>query len=161
DFPRYMDQAGPNPRGPHAVRVLKDRGDFTLQGLIDAAFDSYLPAFEQLTPRLIAAYDATAPNDTFRAELAEPIAALRGWNYRWGLDSVPTSLSVVWGEMLWDKVVPQARAAGTSVYAAMAQATPTQQLDALAEATIRLNHDFGTWRTPWGQINRFQRLDDA
>jgi len=21
--------------------------------------------------------------------------------------------------------------------------------------------DFGTWRTPWGEINRFQRLDDA
>src|SRR5262249_4245683 len=95
------------------------------------------------------------------AQLAEPIAALRGWDFRWGADSVPTSLSVVWGELLWDKVVPQARAAGISVYAAMAQATGPQQLDALAEATIRLTHDFGTWRTPWGQINRFQRLDDA
>ncbi len=156
-----MDQAGENPRGPHAVRVLRDRKDFTLQGLIDAAFDSYLPAFADLTPRLIAAYDALAPNDPFKPQLAEPIAALRSWDYRWSADSVPTSLSVVWGELLWDKVVPQARAAGTSVYAAMAQATGTQQLDALAEATIRLNHDFGTWRTPWGQMNRFQRLDDA
>ena len=161
DFPRYMDQAGENPRGPHAVRVLKDHKDFTLQGLIDAAFDPYLPAFARLTPRLIAAYDAVAPNDPFKAQLAEPIAALRAWDDRWGADSVPTSLSVVWGEILWDKVLPQARAAGTNVYAAMAEATPAQQLDALAEAVMRLNHDFGTWRTPWGQINRFQRLDDA
>jgi acyl-homoserine lactone acylase PvdQ len=24
-----------------------------------------------------------------------------------------------------------------------------------------LERDFGTWKTPWGDINRFQRLDDA
>jgi acyl-homoserine-lactone acylase len=161
DFPRYMDQAGENPRGPHAVRVLKDRHDFTLQGLIDAAFDPYLPAFAQLTPRLIAAYDAVAPNDPFKAQLAEPVAALRGWDYRWGAQSVPTSLSVVWAEILWDKVKGEATGGAAGVYAAMARATPAQQLDAFAEATMRLSHDFGTWRVPWGQINRFQRLDDA
>jgi acyl-homoserine-lactone acylase len=161
DFPRYMDQAGENPRGPHAVRVLTNRKDFTLQGLIDAAFDPYLPAFARLTPRLIAAYDAVAPNDPFKAQLAEPIAALRGWDDRWGAESVPTSLSVVWGEILWDKVKAEATGGANGVYAAMARATPAQQLDALAEATMRLTHDFGTWRVPWGQINRFQRLDDA
>jgi acyl-homoserine-lactone acylase len=25
----------------------------------------------------------------------------------------------------------------------------------------RLERDFGTWRTPWGEINRFQRLSDS
>jgi acyl-homoserine lactone acylase PvdQ len=24
-----------------------------------------------------------------------------------------------------------------------------------------LERDFGTWKTPWGDVNRFQRLDDA
>ena len=28
----------------------------------------------------------------------------------------------------------------------------------LAEASDRLTRDFGTWRTPWGEINRYQRL---
>jgi acyl-homoserine-lactone acylase len=28
----------------------------------------------------------------------------------------------------------------------------------LLAASNRLNQDFGNWRTPWGQINRFQRL---
>jgi acyl-homoserine-lactone acylase len=32
------------------------------------------------------------------------------------------------------------------------------RLAALAAATARLTRDFGTWRTPWGEINRFQRL---
>jgi acyl-homoserine lactone acylase PvdQ len=31
-------------------------------------------------------------------------------------------------------------------------------LTALATASDKLTADFGTWRTPWGQINRFQRL---
>ncbi|MGI9627723.1 MAG: penicillin acylase family protein, partial [Longimicrobiales bacterium] len=31
-------------------------------------------------------------------------------------------------------------------------------LDALATASARLTEDFGTWETPWGDINRFQRL---
>jgi len=31
-------------------------------------------------------------------------------------------------------------------------------LTALATASDKLAADFGTWRTPWGQINRFQRL---
>jgi acyl-homoserine-lactone acylase len=32
------------------------------------------------------------------------------------------------------------------------------QLEALAAASDRLERDFGSWRTPWGEINRFQRL---
>lgn len=32
------------------------------------------------------------------------------------------------------------------------------QMEALAAAVARLEEDFGSWRTPWGEINRFQRL---
>jgi acyl-homoserine-lactone acylase len=31
-------------------------------------------------------------------------------------------------------------------------------LEALAAASDKLTADFGTWKTPWGEINRFQRL---
>ena len=31
----------------------------------------------------------------------------------------------------------------------------------LAAASDRLAADFGSWKTPWGQINRFQRNDGA
>jgi acyl-homoserine-lactone acylase len=161
DFPRYMDQAGWNPRGPHAVRVLQGRKDFTLQGLIDAAFDSYLPAFGQLVPELTAAYDSLAPGDPLRAELAQPVALLRGWDDRWGLDSTATSLANAWGEELWDEVRPGAPLTATILIPALEAATPTQKLDALEGAVQRMTHDYGSWRVPWGQINRFQRLDDS
>jgi acyl-homoserine-lactone acylase len=34
-----------------------------------------------------------------------------------------------------------------------------EKLGALAQASDRLQADFGNWRTPWGEINRYQRLN--
>jgi acyl-homoserine lactone acylase PvdQ len=44
-------------------------------------------------------------------------------------------------------------------YAAQ-HATPAELLGALAAATDTLTADFGTWKTAWGDINRFQRIND-
>ncbi|WP_374469981.1 penicillin acylase family protein [Phenylobacterium sp.] len=158
-FPAYFDQVGQNARTPHALKVLQDRTDFTVQGLIDAAYDPWLPAFERLLPGLAAAYDALPAGDPRRAALAEPVAALRQWDRRWSAQSVETSLAVFWGEALWDAVAPAAKAAGQSNLDYMAEhATAEQRLAALDAAVARLRQDFGDWRTPWGEINRFQRL---
>ena len=160
DYPRYMDSAGENPRGVHAQLVLKERKDFTLQSLIAAAYDPLLPAFERLIPNLVAAYDQTPDSDPLKATLADPIGLLRGWDHRWSLDSTPTSLAVFWGEQLWHEVEPAAKAAGVSTYEYMADHASTEQkLQALATAADRLEHDFGSWKTPWGEINRFQRVN--
>ncbi len=35
---------------------------------------------------------------------------------------------------------------------------PEQLLQSLAAASDKLAADFGSWKTPWGDINRFQRL---
>ncbi|HET7461699.1 MAG TPA: penicillin acylase family protein [Longimicrobium sp.] len=158
-FPRYMDVAGENPRGLHAQRVLQGKKDFTLESLRAAAYDPYLPAFAQLIPPLLRDYDAAPAGDPLKAKLAGPIALLRGWDYRWSAASEPTSLAVFWGEELWGQTAGDARRVGMSVYDYMAQrATPEQKLRALSAAADRLERDFGSWRTPWGQINRFQRL---
>ena len=161
DFPRYMDQAGENARTPHAIRVLSARKDFTLQTLIDAAYDPYLPAFARLIPGLVEAYDTANASDPLKLKLSEPINVLRAWDDRWAADSVPTSLAVFWGEALWAKVAPLAKEDDDTVYDYMAvHSTAAQRLEALSEAVDRLTTDFGTWKTPWGQINRFQRIDD-
>jgi acyl-homoserine-lactone acylase len=158
-FPAYMDDAGESPRGLHAIRVLEGRKDFTLDRLRDAAFDSYLTAFARLMPSLLAAYDSAPAADSLKTRLAEPIAALRGWDYRWSAGSAPTSLAVYWGEALTALVQRDVQAAGTTVYEYMAtRATAAERLGALAAACDRLTRDFGSWKTPWGQINRFQRL---
>ena len=162
DFPRYMDAVGENPRGLHATRVLTGRHDFTLASLIDAAFDPYLPAFARQLPILIADYDALPQGDALRLKLAGPIGLLRTWDYRWGITSMPTSLAVFWGDILWDKASKLDTEEGLSVYDVMAEkAGPQVRLHALVEAADRLEHDFGSWGVPWGEVNRFQRVDGA
>ncbi|MBB4635334.1 acylase [Longimicrobium terrae] len=161
-YPRYMDVAGENPRGIHAMMLLRDRRDFSIPSLIGAAYDPYLPAFAQLIPPLVAAYDQTPASDPLKSRLAEQIAVLRAWDYKWGVNSVATSLAVFWGEELWGRTGADARRAGMNMYDYMATRAPAaQRLEALAAASARLQADFGTWRTPWGEINRFQRLTGA
>ncbi len=162
DFPRYMDTFGENPRGIHATYLLNGAKHFTLPRLINDAFDPTLPAFARQIPILVADYDALPANDPMKEKLAGPIALLRHWDYRWGITSMPTSLAVFWGDTLWDKVSQSDTAEGLSIYDAMAaKAGASTQLEALSQAADRLRHDFGSWGTPWGEINRFQRLDDA
>jgi acyl-homoserine-lactone acylase len=158
-YPKYMNASGFQPRGPHALRVLEGKTGFTLDGLIAAAYDSYLPAFEPLVPALARDWEALPAADTLRAQLAEQVATLRGWDLRFGAQSVPTALAHYWGEELMARTAAAARQAGRNVYDYMA--TPEAgraRLEALARASARLTADFGTWKTPWGEINRFQRL---
>src|SRR5205823_252189 len=79
--------------------------------------------------------------DSLKMKVAAPIEQLRNWNLRWDVTSIPTSVAVFWGERLADRSGQGA-------------------VQALAEAVDRLDTDFGTWKTPWGDINRFQRLTD-
>ena len=145
EFPIYVQRSGENARGLHAVRVLEGKTDFTLPSLIDAAFDSYLTGFEELIPALVRSYDQADASNPLRAELAEQVGILRDWDLRWSVESVPTSLAIFFGE--------EARRLGSTE-----RATPQELLQALNAASARLESDFGSWRTPWGDINRFQRL---
>ena len=162
DFPKYMDTAGENPRGLHAQLVLKDVKNLTLGGLIEKAYDPYLTAFARLIPTLEAAYAATPDGDPLKAKVAEQVKTLSAWDRKWSARSTETSLAVFWGEAMWAKAAPAAKALGLNTYDYMAdKLTPAEKLAALAEASDRLTADFGSWKTPWGQINRFQRNDGS
>ncbi|HWU95637.1 MAG TPA: penicillin acylase family protein, partial [Sphingomonas sp.] len=162
DFPRYFDQAGENPRGAHALRVLNARHDFTPETLRQAAYDSFLPAFDRLIPGLVAAWQKLPEADARKARLAEPVALLGGWDRRWSATSTATSLAVFWGEALWAPSAQPARDAGIPVWDYMAdRLADTQRIDALSAAVDRLTQDFGGWQVAWGEINRFQRNDGA
>jgi len=160
NYPSYVETGNEESwRGYHALRVLPSRKDFTIERLRAAAYDSYLPAFEKMLPPLLAAYDQLSATDSLKAKLADQIAQLRGWDYRWSVTSVPTALAVFWGEELTRRVGRAARQAGMSAddYV-IERATARERLDALAAASDKLAADFGSWKTPWGDINRFQRL---
>jgi acyl-homoserine-lactone acylase len=161
DYPAYVESGGENARGIHAIRVLKDKKDFTLGSFITAAFDSYLTAFDVLLPSLIEAYDKTPASNRAKAKVAEQIDSLRKWDRRWGVASVPTTLAVFWGDEISRRVGKDARAEDVALDDYIATRTTAQQrLDALVAASDTLAANFGSWKTPWGDVNRFQRLTD-
>jgi acyl-homoserine lactone acylase PvdQ len=159
DYPAYVETGTETARGLHAIRVLQGKKDFTLDSLITAAYDSYLPWFEKPIPALIKAWDDAPASDPLKAKLADQIAALRTWDYRWGVASVSTSLAVFWGEDVRRHAADDAKKAGISAEEYIGTRNPPHQLlQSLAAASDRLTADFGSWKTPWGDINRFQRL---
>ncbi len=166
DFPRYVDSGVESARGLHAIRVLENKRDFTLESLNTAAYDSYLTWFDKPLPALIKAWDGMPANDPLKAKTSDQIALLRAWNHRWSVDSVATSLAVYWGEDIQRRVrtnmrPPSARLGVVSPDEYIAtDASPRELLQSLAAASDKLTADFGKWQTPWGEINRFQRLND-
>ena len=160
DFPAYVENGTESARGLHAIRVLRDRKDFTLDSLISAAYDSYLTWFEKPLPALVKAWDELPATSPLRAKTAEQIALLRQWDLRWAVGSVPTSLAVFWGEDIRRRVIGSARTAGIPAdeFIATGRVPAEQMLESLAAASDKLAADFGSWKTPWGDINRFQRL---
>ncbi len=159
DYPAYVETGAGSARGRHAVRVLEGRKDFTLEALRAAAYDTYLTWFEQPLPALLAAWDGLPATDARKARLAEQVAALRTWDRRWSASSVPTALGVFWGTAAQRAAFADARRARLSVEEYLGARAPADLLlAALDSASARLTADFGTWRTAWGEINRFQRL---
>ncbi|HUP87846.1 MAG TPA: penicillin acylase family protein [Longimicrobiales bacterium] len=143
DYPKYVDEVGENERGIHAIRVLQDKKDFTMESLRAAAYDTYLTYFEPLIPALVNIYDEKPASDPLKTKLAEQVDMLRKWDLRWSETSIPTALGVFWGHEL--------------MFTAEA-IRPAVLLQALAKATDTMVARYGTWKKPWGEINRFQRL---
>jgi acyl-homoserine-lactone acylase len=161
-YPRYMWSLPQNPRGIHAERVLHDAHDLTLDGLIATAYDSYLTAFEPLVPVVVKDWDALPDADPLKVRLAAQVALLRGWDLRFATTSVPTSLAVYWGQDMVKHASARAKADRIPVIDfVQTHLTSRERLDALARASDKLQADFGDWKTPWGEINRFQRLTGA
>jgi acyl-homoserine-lactone acylase len=159
DYPVYVETGGETARGRHAVRVLQGKQDFTLQSLMAAAYDSYLPWFEKPMPALIKAWDETGASNPLKAKLREQIQVMREWDLRWAANSIATSLAVFWGDEVRRRASAEAGVAGIAVDDYVGgKAAPEQLLESLAAASDQLAADFGAWRTPWGDVNRFQRL---
>jgi len=158
DYPRYMANYVENPRGVHAVRVLQDKTDFTLDSLIEAAYDPALVAFDPLLPALL----ALGGDPALTRETREAIAHLEGWDTQFGLDSTQTSLAVYWGEELMRAARPLAAAQDSDIYDYLAgNITDEQRITALENAMAMLTDGFGSWQVRWGEINRYQRNDGA
>jgi acyl-homoserine-lactone acylase len=159
DYPYYMATEPENFRGVHAVKVLTGRSGYTLDKLIETAYDPYLPAFEKLVTGLIEAFDRSGKND---AVLMPAIEVLRAWDLKVSKESIGMTLAHFYGTVYGQKGPRPEGLSPMERFNYFGTDTPHEErLAMFAEALKKLTDDFGTWNTPWGEVNRFQRLDGS
>ncbi|MCA8829024.1 penicillin acylase family protein [Hymenobacter pini] len=163
-YPAYMAPDAENYRGINAVRVLGRKSVFTLDTLIAAAKDPYLAGFEELIPALTKDVQTVqdGPNPP-TAEVLEAARLLQGWDRRYARTSVPQTVATYWAERILRLARSRVPANQPLDYISLTQftishTTAPEKVTALQETLDELTQDFGTWRTAWGEVNRFQRL---
>jgi acyl-homoserine-lactone acylase len=157
-FPAYLDMAGESYRTIHATRMLSQPVRWNIDRLQIAAYDSAQPSFEVLVPMLVSAWQALPASDPRRARLAQPIAALAGWDKRWSISSVPNTLAQFWGDELAKLVSTREWNDHQNMFRHMEGLSAADKLETFTRGLDRLERDFGGWRVPWGEVNRFQRI---
>jgi acyl-homoserine-lactone acylase len=163
-YPAYMAPDGQNYRAVNAIKLLGSSGKLTMDDLTKIGYDHYLAAFDVMLPPLFKAYDG-AP-DSIKQRLSEPIEILKQWDRRSAINSVATTLAVEWGANVM-RELPPAKTVEASTYQTerlsgfMQTVSPDHLLAQLNTAVTNLDKRYGAWKTPWGDINRYQRPADG
>ena len=163
-YPAYMAPDGENFRGVNAIRLFSNAKKLTLDELIAKGYDHYLAAFDVLLPSLFKAFEQ-AP-DSLKQQLTEPIHILQNWDRNSAIHSLATTLAVEWGTRMM-MALPRAKSSEESTYQTervntmLKNMEPLQELVYLSEALKNLQSRYGSWKIEWGEINRYQRPDDA
>jgi len=155
DYPSYFTRDREQPRSIHAISLLEKASEVDLNGLIDLAYDPFLPTFELILPRLVAAWDRRPD-----PELEEAIALLRDWDYRTSVDSEAMTLAHFYGRQILGMPRPAQVRGWWEVFRYWGESAPEEDcLQGLSRAIEQLEKDLGTWRLAWGEVNRFQRIN--
>jgi len=163
-YPAYMAPRGQNYRAINAIKLLSNNEKLTLDELVAKGYDHYLAAFDVLLPPLFSAYEQGP--DSVKNRLAEPVKILQQWDKRSAANSVATTVAVEWGTLMMMQL-PPAKTVEESTYQTervkkLLQTMAAKQLtDLLTQAVKNLNKRYGTWKTPWGEVNRYQRPADG
>jgi acyl-homoserine-lactone acylase len=162
DYPPYMAPDSQNPRALNAMRLFGGKNKFTLDKMIAAGFDHYLSAFAILLPPLLDAYAKLDEHDSLKKQLAGPISVLKAWDKYGSEQSIATTLAIFWGNEMLLKlpVIRNSTKEKDQVVLLhiLAEKTPgSEQLGLLSAVLAKLQKMSGTWKTPWGDLNRYQR----
>lgn len=165
NYPAYMAPDGENFRGVDAVRVLGSQKNYTIDKVIAAGYDKHLAFFDGMIPALLKAYDALPKNDSIKEALYQPMQVVRNWDMNTGENSVATTLAIEWGTKLVPKIMrnpldEEEADQVTKTSRFIQRATANELLQPFLQTVRELTAKWGNWQIPWGQVNRFQRLND-
>ena len=162
DYPVYMASYPENFRGMHAIPLLTKAEDLTLDSLIELAYDPYLPGADQLISGLLEAAKKSPVRNT---EVKEAIELLKKWNFTVAVNSVEMTLTEFYRNAYFrSRKIPRITAGKRTTRLARFEymsktSSPKERLEIFEIALNKLKADFGSWKTPWGEFNRYQRND--
>ena len=164
NYPPYMAPDGESYRGINAVRVLSSGEKYTLDKIIETGYNNQLPFFEELIPAVVNQFEKSIQNgETKYSSLSEAIQVLAAWDLRSNENSIGLTLANELGfkldPLLRKTYIDQGELDQVENTRKFIQhLNPEQVLPQLQEVITELTSKFGTWKMPWGEINRFQRL---
>jgi acyl-homoserine lactone acylase PvdQ len=163
-YPAYMATEPENFRGITAARLLEKAKKFTIDSMIATGYNTTLSAFAELIPALITRYETDlSKSDSIYIKLAEPVSILKKWDLRAGANSIATTLAIEWIQKLLP-LINLVRVNGkevdlvTRVHEYASNASAAELAGTLLSVVNELTGKYGTWKTSWGTINRYQRL---
>lgn len=158
NYPVYMSRDEENFRGVHAIALLKNSAGYTLDSLIALAHDPYLPAFKALIPGLLTSYYVEHDRNP---KLQGAMDILADWDFKTSKESVAMTLAHYYGTKYYQEGVYPAglNAMERLEYWGSNKAPINENLRIFEAVLDQLTADFGTWRMPWGEVNRYQRLN--
>lgn len=167
-FPRYMHNETYSPsqmiRARVSAEILGSDSSFTLEALQRAGFDRNVRVAQDEIPRLVADWEELRDADPDRAARLEPvIELLRDWDGISRTTSEAMTLFALWYPYAHPEGYPgfYLNLLGTWLYGAadVPEARPSA-LNLLELVMGRLEEDWGTWRVPYGEVVRIQRVRD-
>ncbi len=162
DYPAYMHSFPENFRGVHAIPLLTKASDLTLDSLIDLAYDPYLPGADMLITGLL---EAAKKSPVKSREAREAIALLKKWDFKVGVNSVGMTLTQFYLNAYYrsgkiPSMEGNKRISRLGRFEYMSKtASYKERLEIFQQSLEKLKADFGSWKTPWGEFNRYQRND--
>jgi acyl-homoserine lactone acylase PvdQ len=162
DYPAYMHSFPENFRGIHAIPLLTEAKDLTLDSLIDLAYNTYLPGADILITGLL---EAAKKSPVKTKEAKEAIALLKKWDFRVSVSSVEMTLAQFYLNTYYrsgkiPRMVGNKRISRLGRFDYMSKSSSPKERLAIFQLSLeKLKSDFGSWKTPWGEFNRYQRND--
>tara|TARA_R110002073_G_scaffold40547_5_gene115217 strand:- start:357042 stop:359243 length:2202 start_codon:yes stop_codon:yes gene_type:complete len=162
DYPNYMSSFPENFRGIHAIPLLTKADNLTLDSLIELAYDTYLPGADLLISGLL---DASTKATVGTQEAKDAIALLKKWDFRVSETSVGMTLTQFYLNAYYKSgkiptMTGNKRITLLGRFDYMSKtSTPEERMEIFQIALNNLKADFGSWQTPWGEFNRYQRND--
>jgi acyl-homoserine lactone acylase PvdQ len=142
----YPQMAADNPRALASRRILSVPARLSFEQFTRSAFDTWVAKADSLLPQLLADAKDLSNESRRRTPEVEALEVLSKWNRRGSVDSVGMTLFRLWHQEILGKAKLAESKGG--------------RLGALTSVLDGLAQKFGTWRVPWGEINRLQRPDE-